>query len=270
MINNDAIRFIPQGEKLADPNEPKYRSLRKWNLAMGILDVIQGIIMLVLTNEFTVPIYTNYLKAGSLPPSDNFNVLFNLPMGPAIACFLFISAAAHLSVSTFGYKWYVSKISTGINPARWYEYAISSSLMIVIIAALSGFLELGGLLLLVAANAAMNLFGLMMELQNQTTKKTDWTAFIFGSIVGAIPWVVVIMYFVGAVSQNSNGVPTFVYAAIGMLLLFWCVFPINMILQYRKKGRWANYLFGEKVYVLLSLFSKSILAWIIFFGIQAR
>jgi hypothetical protein len=237
---------------------------------MGILDVIQGIIMLALTNSYTVPIYTNYLKAGSFPPSDNFNVVFNLPMGPAIAGFLFISAAAHLCVSTFGYKWYVNKISTGINPARWYEYAISSSLMIVIIASLSGFLELGGLLLLVAANAAMNLFGLMMELQNQTTKKTDWTAFYLGSIIGAIPWIVVIMYFLGATSQTSNGVPTFVYAAIVMLLIFWVTFPINMYLQYRKKGRWADYLFGEKVYILLSLTSKSILAWIIFFGIQAR
>jgi len=259
-----------RGYFLADPNDPKYKNLRKWNLAMGVLDVIQGIIMLALTNDYTVPIYTNYLKAGTFPPADNFNVVFNLPMGVAIAGFLFISAAAHLSVSTFGYKWYVSKISTGINPARWYEYAISSSLMIVIIASLSGYSELGGLLLLMAANAAMNLFGLMMELQNQTTKKTDWTAFILGSVVGAVPWIVVIMYFIGAVSQTSNGVPTFVYAAIFMLLLFWVMFPINMILQYRKKGRWANYLFGEKVYVLLSLFSKSILAWIIFFGIQAR
>ena len=255
---------------MADPNDPKYRSLRKWNLAMGILDVIQGIIMLALTNNFTVPIYTNFLKAGYYPPQYNYNVVYNLPMGPAIAGFLFISALAHLCVATFGYKWYVSKISTGINPARWIEYAISSSLMIVIIACLSGFSELGGLLLLAAANAAMNLFGLMMELHNQTTPKTDWTAFILGSIVGAIPWVVVIMYFIGATSQNASGVPTFVYAAIVMLLIFWVTFPINMILQYRKRGRWSNYLFGEKVYILLSLTSKSILAWIIFFGIQAR
>lgn len=274
-MENDIIKSLELEDKrrfsyMADPNETKFRNLRKWNLAMGIIDVIQGAIMLILTNSYTVPIYTNFLKAGSLPPADNFVVVYNLPMGPAIAAFLFISAAAHLSVSTFGYRWYVSKISTGINPARWYEYAISSSLMIVIIACLSGYSELGGLLLLVAANAAMNLFGLMMELHNQTTSKTDWTAFIFGSLVGAVPWVVVIMYFLGAVGAPSNGVPGFVYAAIAMLLIFWVTFPINMILQYRRKGRWADYLFGEKVYVLLSLFSKSTLAWIIFFGIQAR
>jgi hypothetical protein len=260
-----------EGTKVqADPKDPKYLKLRKWNLAMGILDVIQGALMLWLANDWTVPIYTNFLQPGYYPPQYDYNVVYNLPMGAAIAAFLFISAAAHLSVSTFGYKWYVSKISTGINPARWYEYAISSSLMIVIIAGLSGFSELGGLLLLIAANAAMNLFGLMMELHNQTTKKTDWTAFILGSVVGAIPWVVVIMYFLGATGQNASGVPTFVYAAIIMLLIFWVTFPINMILQYRKKGRWSDYLFGEKVYILLSLTSKSILAWIIFFGIQAR
>jgi hypothetical protein len=261
---------LEEEKPVADPKDPKYLKLRNWNLAMGILDVIQGIIMLWLASDYVVQIYTNFLIPGTYPPQYDYNVVYDLPMATALAGFLFISAAAHLSVSTFGYKWYVSKVSTGINPARWYEYAISSSLMIVIIAGLSGFSELGGLMLLIAANAAMNLFGLMMELHNQTTKKTDWTAFTLGSVVGAIPWVVIIMYFIGATSANAGGVPTFVYAAIIMLLIFWITFPINMILQYRKKGRWSDYLFGEKVYILLSLFSKSILAWIIFFGIQAR
>ena len=32
-------------------------------------------------------------------------------------------------------------------------------------------------------------------------------------------------------------------------------------LQYKKVGRWADYLFGERVYVTLSLVAKSLLAW---------
>jgi len=52
--------------------------------------------------------------------------------------FLFITAFAHLSVATYAYPWYVRKVGSGINPARWYEYSITSSIMIVIIAMLSG------------------------------------------------------------------------------------------------------------------------------------
>ncbi|MFM9082835.1 MAG: hypothetical protein ACKOQ7_02880, partial [Actinomycetota bacterium] len=41
-------------------------------------------------------------------------------------------------------------------------------------------------------------------------------------------------------------------------------------LQYRRVGRWADYLHGEKVYLVLSLAAKSFLAWQIFGGSLAN
>ena len=255
----------------ADPKDPKYVKLKKWNLVMGTLHLIQGIIMLALTEEVWVPITTNFFRfQEGVGPVPNQDVLFEVPLGPMIAAFMFMSAIAHYSVATFGYKWYVRNLSKGMNPARWYEYAISSSLMIVIIALLSGMNDAAAIILLIGCNAAMNLFGLSMELQNQYTEKTDWTNFIFGSIVGALAWIAVLMYFFGAAMDNSGNIPDFVYIATVTLVLFWITFPLNMVLQYRKKGRWKDYLVGEKGYIILSLVSKSLLAWILFFGIQAR
>ena len=49
------------------------------------------------------------------------------------------------------------------------------------------------------------------------------------------------------------------------LFLFFNVFALNMWLQYRRIGPWRDYLFGESVYVLLSLTAKSALAWQVFF-----
>jgi hypothetical protein len=40
-------------------------------------------------------------------------------------------------------------------------------------------------------------------------------------------------------------------------------------LQYRAKGRFRNYLYGEKVYLVLSLVAKSALAWQVFAGTLA-
>jgi hypothetical protein len=42
-----------------------------------------------------------------------------------------------------------------------------------------------------------------------------------------------------------------------------------MVLQYKKVGRWKDYLFGERVYIVLSLAAKTTLAWLIFSGIFA-
>jgi hypothetical protein len=43
-------------------------------------------------------------------------------------------------------------------------------------------------------------------------------------------------------------------------------FAVNQALQYRKVGKWADYMFGERVYITLSFAAKSWLAWQVFAG----
>jgi hypothetical protein len=238
---------------------------------MGLLHLVQGIFMIVVSNDTTYPIFTNYLSFNTetfaLTPKPE--LLYELPFGPAVAIFLLISAVAHFYLSTVGYNGYVKNLEKGMNPTRFYEYALSSSLMIVLIGMLSGLWDLGAIILIFGLNAMMNLFGIMMELQNQTTQKTDWTAYIYGTIAGIIPWIVIFQFFLGSVNSGDAKPPAFVYAIIPTLFVFFNIFAINMILQYKKIGPWKDYLFGERVYIILSLTSKSVLAWIIFAGTLA-
>jgi hypothetical protein len=39
-----------------------------------------------------------------------------------------------------------------------------------------------------------------------------------------------------------------------------------MYLQYKRIGKWADYLYGERMYIWLSLIAKSLLAWQVFAG----
>jgi len=249
--------------------EKKFVNLRKFNLAMGFLHLVQGGLMLWLSNNYRLPVKTNFLSYNDVTGEFYFvtDIVANLPLGVMIAMFLFVSAIAHFSLaSPKGYPWYVKNLEKGINYARWYEYAISSSIMIVVIAMLSGIYELSSLLLIFALNATMNLFGLMMELHNQTTQKTNWTSYIFGCFAGIVPWIVIGIYFFGAVLLAGKDFPEFVIGIFVSLAVFFNIFAINMVLQYRKKGKWADYLYGEKVYVILSLVAKSALAWQVFAG----
>ena len=249
-------------------NERAFTGLRRFNAAMGLLHLVQGILMIAISNDTTFPIYTNFLRFDletfSLVP--NSTLVYELRFGPAVAVFLLMSAVAHLILSTFGYRWYVKNLKKGMNPARFYEYALSSSLMIVLIAMLVGMWDLGSLILIFGVNAMMNLFGIMMELHNQTTERTNWTAFIYGCIAGIMPWIVIVMYFYGALSSAGAEPPAFVYAIIPTIFVFFNIFAVNMILQYKKVGRWKDYLFGERVYIILSLTAKTVLAWLIFAG----
>jgi hypothetical protein len=249
----------------------KYVGLRRFNAIMGVLHLVQALVMTLLSNDTTYPIFTNFLTFDlenfSLTP--NPQLVYELPFGPAVAVFLLLSAIAHLYLSTIGYGWYVKKLEKHMNPARFYEYALSSSWMIVLIGMLVGIWDLGSLILMFGLNAMMNLFGVMMELHNQTTERTDWTSFVYGSIAGIIPWIVIVMYFMGALSSSGAEPPAFVYAIIPTIFVFFNIFALNMFLQYRKVGRWKDYLFGERMFIVLSLLAKTALAWQIWFGTLA-
>ncbi len=249
----------------------KLEGLKRFNLVMGFLHLIQGILMIVLSNDTAYPIYTNFLKFDlekfALVP--NPQLAFELRFGPAVAVFLLISAVAHFFLATIGNKLYNANLLKGMNPVRFYEYALSSSVMIVLIGMLVGLYDLGAIILIFGINAMMNLFGIMMEYHNQHTRKTDWTAFIYGSIAGIIPWIVIVLYFVGSLAGEGGEPPAFVYAIIPTLFVFFNSFAVNMVLQYKKVGPWKDYLFGERVYIILSLAAKTVLAWIIFAGTLA-
>jgi hypothetical protein len=249
-------------------NETPFRRLRVYNLVMGFLHLAQGVVIIVLSNDFKLPVTTSFLtlnqSLGKLWPSTD--TLVELPLGIMVAVFLFLSALAHFTVAGPANRWYVANLRKGINKARWYEYALSASLMIVLIGMLCGVYDLGALLLAFVLTAVMNLCGLIMETHNEGREKVNWLSFWVGSLAGVAPWVAIAIYFFGSLSRAGGGVPTFVYVILPTLFVFFFSFALNMVLQYRKVGPWRDYLYGEKAYILLSLIAKSALAWQVFAG----
>lgn len=253
------------------------KNLRKFNFFMGILHLVQGLIMLNLSKSFKLPITTSYLHPDIIAKVQKplIEQLTQIQLGPVIASFLLISAVAHFVLTLPGiYEWYIFNLRRKVNFARWYEYALSSSVMIVVIALLCGMFDFGSLILIFTVNASMNLFGLVMEQTNakitelDPMAKTNWTAYILGCCVGIIPWIVLALYFFSAISNAGSvvKVPDFVYGIFYSLFVFFNIFALNMFLQYKKVGPWKNYIFGEKVYIVLSLVAKSFLAWQVFGG----
>ena len=143
-------------------SEATFRGLGRFNLIMGFLHLIQGILMIILSNDKTYPIYTFFLNfdRATSSASPKPEVLYELRFGPAVAVFLLLSAVAHFYLATIGNKRYVANLKLGMNPIRFYEYALSSSLMIVLIGMLVGLWDVGALILIFGINATMNLFGL--------------------------------------------------------------------------------------------------------------
>ena len=253
--------------------------LKRFNLGAGILHLIQGILMLSLGTllNWERTIYTFYLKLNIMtgPPlvivvTPNPQVFFTLSyLGVIVASFPLISALAHFLIAYPKNKSYTENLKKGLNPYRWYEYAFSSSIMIVLISTFVGVWDFWSLVMIFVLNAMMIMFGYLMELINQKTEKTSWSAFLLGCISGGVPWIVLFAYFIAAVMSTGTNPPAFVYSIFFIYFIVFNVFALNMVLQYKGVGRWRDYLYGERVYVILSFVAKTILAWLVFIGIFA-
>jgi hypothetical protein len=250
-----------------------FTKLNKWNWSMALLHALQGVAVVVLAKSTLFPVTTNFITLDTLASNEGEPVLvsavrhlFDVNLAYVVAAFFFMSALAHLFIATTYKKKYEENLGKGINKVRWYEYGISASTMMLAIAMLAGVADLSTLLLIFGATLVMNLCGLVMEVHNQTTTKTNWISYTVGTIAGIVPWIVVAIYFWGANQYGDGEIPTFVYYIYGSMFVFFSSFAVNMYLQYKKKGKWADYLYGEKAYMVLSLVAKSALAWQVFFG----
>lgn len=191
--------------------------------------------------------------------------LFNIDMPWLIAIFFLLSAGFHFAIATVYNRRYQADLKVGINKLRWIEYSLSASVMMVAIAMLVGIYDFSSLLMIFGLTAIMNLLGLVMEVHNVATPKTNWLSFNLGTLAGLIPWAVVAFYmWLGA--ANGSAAPTFVYWIFVSIFVFFSCFAGNMVLQYKKIGPWRDYLYGERAYIILSLVAKSLLAWQVFAG----
>jgi hypothetical protein len=247
--------------------------LFRWNATLSVLHFVQAAVIFAISFAknpvVTSPVVSTYLRFDQATSHlvTAQRSIWELPIGPAVALFFLLSSIAHFTMAFPARRWYEAHLARGQNPIRWVEYSFSSSVMIVVIAALAGVQEIGALIAIFGANAAMILFGWSMEIANEGRDRPQWLHYIFGCIVGAVPWLVIfVTLLVSATQPGSAPIPGFVIAIFVTLFVFFNGFAINMVLQYRKVGRWRDYLYGERAYMLFSLIAKSLLAWQVFFG----
>lgn len=227
-------------------------------------------------------------------------VVFNMRMDIAIAVFLLLACVDHLLSTLVPPLWrmYKKNVARGVNPFRWIEYSISASIMIVLICLVVGISDITSLINAFGANSAMIFFGLVQEQYALRRAESgdklslgDWLPFIFGSIVGIVPWIALSVQLGLSQTNCLNGIngtvfttyattapatnatvtaatciPGFVFGIYASLLFLFFTFAINMMLQYLRAAAWARPYFSECIYLWLSLIAKSILAWQIYAG----
>ncbi len=240
------------------------KSLRKLNIIAGIFHLILAVTVLIFSNNFSLPVTASYLAG---PPGSVFTdpiTLLTIRTGYAVALFLGLSSLFHFIVAS---KWFFARYKNGlkknINVFRWVEYSISSSLMIFLIAQITGISDYGALIGIVGVNASMILFGWLQE-RYVKPGSGDWLPFIFGCVAGIVPWLIVLISVLSPNSPSNATPPGFVYGIIISIFVLFNTFAYVQFKQYQAKGKWKDYLRGERAYIVLSFVAKAALALQIF------
>lgn len=251
--------------------EQQIDRLRVYNIVAGSLHLLQAIgfavILTMLSTQVLFAVTADYLAGPPgvpLPPERV--TLFEVNIGVGVVAFLALSAFFHFLISS---PWFYPRYKNGLlanrNYFRWTEYSLSSSIMIWLILAINGVTDVGALMAVFAVNAAMILFGALQEKYEQPGSG-GLLPFIFGSMVGLVPWLVILAYFLRIGSESDVETPGFVIGIVISLFVFFNTFAINQWLQYKQVGKWKSYLQGERSYITLSLVAKTALAWQVFSG----
>jgi hypothetical protein len=245
--------------------------LRTYNIVAGSLHLLQAIgfavVLTMLSTQVLFAVTADYLAGPpGVPIPPERVTLFEVNIGIGVVAFLALSAFFHFLISS---PWFFGRYKNGLlqsrNYFRWTEYALSSSIMIWLILAINGVTDIGALFSIFAVNAAMILFGALQE-KYEKPGSGGLLPFIFGSMVGIVPWILVLIYFLRPGSASEAAPPDFVVGIVISLFLFFNTFAINQWLQYKQVGKWKNYLQGERTYITLSLVAKTALAWQVFSG----
>jgi hypothetical protein len=252
----------------ADLPPDRARRLRVLNAVLALLHAAQAVVIVVLSTDFALTVVETFPEGppGTATPAPEG--LLDVPLGAAVALFLLLAAVDHALVAAPRvHRRYEEVLRRGRNPFRWTEYSLSATLMVLLIALVSGVTDVTALIAIAGANLAMILFGLRMERVNdQATGRVDWEPFAFGCVAGVLPWVAILVAVGGAAVEApaGEGPPGFVWAIVVSLFVLFFSFAVVQLLQYKRVGRFRDYVVGEYAYLVLSLVAKSALAWQVF------
>uniref|UniRef100_A0A6C0CGH8 Uncharacterized protein n=1 Tax=viral metagenome TaxID=1070528 RepID=A0A6C0CGH8_9ZZZZ len=254
--------------------------LQKYNFVLFVVHAILAIVFTIYFNrkdltqsKVNLSLYNHVFKLDST--ENVFNVISQeaytwpeLGIGNLIVTFFAITAGFHLLYAFNPGDIYLSGIKRGHNYIRWIEYSITATLMIVIIAALSGVKDIKAYFLLVTSAFAM-----------------IWTGYWFEtSPLGSARWIPIFIGFVllfgivltiwtsfhdrlSDVQEAGYNIPSWLWVTVIIMFLFYSSFGFVPIAQQLWKGDFRKY---EYVYLSLSLAAKATLGMLVAYGFGQR
>ncbi len=245
--------------------------LKQLNYIAAALLILQAVIILVVSSSSSGarPINTEFISedtlasasAGKPVMAQAAHQLFQLNLAYLVAAFLLVSGIWFLLSSTRFNNFYQRDLKMGKNRLRWFGFAAWSSLVMLAIAILVGVYNISSLLMIIGLSVTAAILWLLKE----TVRPANWLNYWVGLGASVLPWIIVLIYAWSAHAYGTS-LPTYVDWVIISMLLGFAALAVNFGFQSQKIGRWEDYLYGEKMFIVLAVVIQSALAWQLYAG----
>lgn len=260
----------------------KMDPLRKYNMVLFAIHIVIAIVLLIYFQKIKNPNKpVNYVNldlfehAFTLNSSGTFFDVFSKKVASVkeggitalIITFFVITAAFHLLYAVNPGNVYLEAVKSGNNFLRWIEYSISATIMVVIIALLSGVKDVGNYVLLVVASIGIMSTGQWFE---TATGRSKWIPILVGFILLAGVFMTIFANFRERLKEAKDAgfkVPSWLYLVVIVLFAFYASFGFVPIAQMIFKGSYRKY---EYTYLTLSLAAKASLGLLVAVGFGQR
>jgi len=264
----------PETVQTSSSLQPRLEHFYKWNIWLAVIFVAQAAAILLLSTTHDVTVTTNYVAPDPLLSATGQTVLvaavhrlFEVNIAFLIALFLLLAGIAHVVSASVYRKRYEAELSRGINRVRWIEYACTAALILGIVALLGGVYDISSLLMIMALTASMYMVGLFVDLRTRGKPLSEWASSRLACLAGLLPGFVLLFYAFATQLYGATHLPSFVYWLYGSMAIIFIALATNFYLQHKARGKWANYLYGERVFMIISVVAKTAMAWQIFAGL---
>lgn len=253
--------------------DPRFASLRKWNLWMGLLLALQGIAIIIIGTSRSYPITTNYLAVDTLASEASGGPvasrhLFDMPFAWMVGVVLVLFAVGYLA-ALWRRGWYEERLGIGLNDLRWLIFGVGGGALLMAVGLLSGIYEVAMLLALfafmVAGCLGVMAAGIIRRQAGDIETPVSHLVCGVGTALIVAPLVLIAITAGGAWLYGGT-VPGFVTWIYTSMLLF--VLAIGLVTHFRivKRGTWADAFNVERAFMVLGFLGASVVAWQMFAG----
>jgi hypothetical protein len=242
-------------------------TLLGWNKILALLYLVQGGLILLLSTTQHIPVFANYLAADPLATGTKLagvtavEHLFDVNVAYLVAAICFVFAVAHALAGTVLKKRYQNALSAAGSSWRWGTYAVGFGGVMVLIALLCGVRDIASLILVFGLTLTASVAAGVAE--RVGTRGAVQTV---GFLAYGLAWLALAVYLVNAAIYNGN-VSGFVYWLFVSTLVLTFMLALTLRVQQLGRGQWANYLFAERRYLLLSFITVTAVVWQVFVGL---